>query len=133
EHNLPYLARLFHEVVHLDSFLHVGAVVALVWDADVVLVSAEDFLDLVHVEHRLADVGVGGALDLDGDLRDDVQQAANLVRDSPLARGQLPAAGVVLPEVLHDGLLELEQPNHHSVLTGPPGGCQTIKDTHGGA
>ena len=64
--------------------------------------------------------GVDGCLDGNGDLRDDAQEAAHLVSHLPLVRGQLLLVVAVPPELLHAGLLQLEQPGHHFVLAGPP-------------
>ena len=47
-------------------------------------------------------MGVDAPLDFDGHLRDDVQQAAYLVRDRPLSGGQLAGVAVVCPEVLNN-------------------------------
>ena len=52
---------------------------ALVGCADVVYAAGQDVLHLEHVEHRLADVGVGGPLDASGHFRYDIQTAAYLV------------------------------------------------------
>ena len=70
--------------------------------------------------HGLADVGVDAPLDFDGHLRHGFQQAAHLVRDHALVGGQLASVVVVPPEVPLDCLLQLEQPDHHGVLSGPP-------------
>jgi len=74
----------------------------LVWCADLILIPSEDLLDIEHVEHCLADAGVGVPLDFDSHLSNDVQQTAHLVGDHLLTVGQLPVVAAALPEVLRD-------------------------------